>query len=170
MWLLVVLFLPVNIVSCGGGGGVNEASFSPATRADLIISLRQQNGGFANNDLLTAVDIILHLPNGVDPNLVTVDGLNNLQVQQVTPGVDFVHLIVVNAQGITFGSIGQLGNVVRVRCPLSTPLTAAAFISVNNGNPLTDFQPTGIYSDLITNILLADLLLKLSPEMSVSLN
>lgn len=158
--VLVLLLLPVTIISCGGGGGVGDETVGQATHADLTISLQQLVMPLAPPGvLLTGTDVTVHLPSGV--TYLGVDSVNNGTVQGIAYDAlnHSVKFLVTAPTGFS------IGNIAKVRCTMSIPLTASAFTSANNGNPITDFTATGEIPPGTTHDLTAQLL----PHMSVSL-
>lgn len=158
--VLVLLLLPVTIISCGGGGGVGDEAVGQATHADLSISLQQILVPLAPPGVLvTGIDVTVHLPSG--STYLGVDPVNNGTVQGIAYDAlnHSVTFLVTGPSGISIGSIAK------VRCSMSIPLTASAFTSANNGNPITDFTATGEVPPGTTHDITAQLL----PQMSVSL-
>lgn len=165
--LLVVLLLPVTIISCGGGGGVNEAALSQATSADLTISLAK-TPSWAGEPLPNGVEITVYLPAGA--TYVGVSGISGKDYTVTgatyTLATNSVKFIVYNPT-ITSGI--AIGSVATVKCSMSSPLTETAFTSANNGFPFgnsTEFQVTATYSSSSTTW---DVSGKYEPTMSVLL-
>lgn len=159
--LLVLLFLPATIISCGGGGGVGDGEPNQPTHANLTISLQQLIVPLAPAGVvLTGIDITVYLPSGV--TYIGVEGVNNGVVQSPVfdPSSNSVQFLVVDTSGLA------VGPVAKIRCSMGLPLNAGAFTSANNGNPLTGFVATGETSSPTTS---HDLTAQLSPTMLVSL-